>query len=107
MEKVKVADLVAEELLENVDKKDKKFIILVIILLLSLIFMVGGLSYSMFDVYHHHHGENTINVGSVLFSFDQGNNFIELINTFPVDDEVGKNLSSTGKVFINSIKLFP
>lgn len=99
VKKVEVADLVADDLLENIDKKDKRFIILIIILLLCLIFMVGGLSYSMFDVYHHHHGENTINVGSVLFSFDQGNNFIELINTFPVDDEVGKNLSGKNEYF--------
>ena len=97
--RVEVADFAAEELLEKVDKKDKKFILLLILLLTCLIFLVSSLSYSLFNVYHHNHGDNTINVGSVLFSFDQGNNFIELKDAFPVDDEVGKNLSGKNEYF--------
>lgn len=99
MKRVEVADIAADELLEQVDKKDKTFIILLILLLLCLIFLVGGLSFAMFDVYHHNHGDNTINVGSVLFSFDQGNNYIELVNAFPVEDEIGKNLTGKNQYF--------
>lgn len=99
MEKVKSADLAAEDLLESIDKKEKSFIVLLIILLCCLIFLISGLSFSVFNVYHYNHGDNTINVGSVLFSYDQGNNFIELINTFPVDDEIGKNLAGKNEYF--------
>ena len=99
VEKVKSADLAAEDLLESIDKKEKSFIVLLIILLCCLIFLISGLSFSVFNVYHHNHGDNTINVGSVLFSYDQGNNFIELINTFPVDDEIGKNLAGKNEYF--------
>ena len=98
-EKVSVADQVAEELLENVDKKDKHYIILLFILLIFLILFVSSLSFALFNVYNKGGYENNISVGSILFSYNQGENSISIIGAYPVDDEIGMNYSLDNQYF--------
>ncbi len=42
---------------------------------------------------------NIINAGSILFSYNESSNYINMINTFPMSDDLGKNLSGEGEYF--------
>ena len=98
-DKVSIADQVAEELLEDVDKKDKHYIILLFILLLFLILLVSTLSFGLFNVYYKGGYDNNISVGSILFSYNQGENSISIKNAYPVSDEIGMNYNADNQYF--------
>lgn len=98
-DKVSIADQVAEELLEKVDKKDKHYIILLLTLLLLLVLFISTLSFALFNVYHKGGYDNNISVGSILFSYNQGENSISIKDAYPVSDEIGMNYNADNQYF--------
>jgi len=83
---------------EETNEKDKKSILLVLILLLCLFFF--GMSVSIALVFSKtSRNENVINVGSVLFSYDEGNNSIRLDNAIPISDSEGMSLVKEDQYF--------
>lgn len=96
---VVVADKAADDLLEQVDKKDKIGIVLLLIMLIALILLVLGVSFGLLNHYHYGSNENVISSGSVLFSYNQGENSIKLIDAYPTNDSYGKNMSGKDEFF--------
>jgi len=84
---------------EEMEKEDRKFYFLVFILIITLIILLSTISFNILNKYVIGTDDNTIDVGSVLFSFNEGNNHVRLVNTMPVSDEVGKKMSSVNEYF--------
>ena len=93
----KLADKVADEILEEEDKKDKKLILLLLIFLFGLVFLASSITFAFVEFLGTN--DNAIEVGSVLFSYNEGSNSIELLNAFPMSDEAGKSLSGDKEYF--------
>lgn len=96
---VVVADKAADDLLEQIDKEDKTGIVLLLIMLMALIILVLGVSFGLLNYYHYGSNENVISSGSVLFSYNQGENAIKLIDAYPTNDSYGKNMSGNDEFF--------
>ncbi len=100
-----IADAVAEEIIEQDDKEKKRFLIFLLIFIICLIFLISSISFAMFG--HHHSGshDNVIDTGSVLFSFNEGSNYIEILNAYPISDQIGKNYSGDKQYFDFSVSV--
>lgn len=97
IEERELADKVADEILREEDKKDKKLILLFLLFLIALIFLVSSISFAFFN--SNDNKDNVIETGSVLFSYNEGSNNIEILNAFPTSDAVGKSLSGDKEFF--------
>lgn len=91
LENRKVADIVADEILDNTSKFDKKFLIFLILFIMLLIFLLSSVSFAIFNSYDKIYGDNVINSGSVLFSFEENSNYIRILDAVPISDNVGKS----------------
>lgn len=93
-----VADQVADEILEKQDDKDKRLIILVLFFIAILILLLSSFTFAyLFS--DEHQKDNVITTGSVLFSYSDGDNTINIENAMPIDDEVGKKLTGDDNFF--------
>ncbi len=90
LENREIADMVADEILEDDSKFDKKFLIFLLIFIMLLVFLLSSVSFAIFNSYDKIYGDNVINSGSVLFSFEEDSNYIRIINAVPISDETGK-----------------
>lgn len=86
----KLADKVADELLARDVNYDRKFLIFLLIFVVLLSFLISTVSFAIFNSYNQGSSDNTINAGSVLFSFNEDSNYIKILNASPTKDEVGK-----------------
>lgn len=122
-----VADRVAEEILTvDDDKENKQYFFLVLLFLACLIFLVSSLSFAIFDTYYNGGENNVIDVGidviiddennddnssnnhsnrvnpipgSVLFSFNEGSSYINMVDVLPMKDSLGKKLTGNNQYF--------
>lgn len=110
-----VADQVADEILVvREDSEDRKYFALLLIFLICLIFLISSLSFAIFENYYNGGNANVIDVGidvvvgdkdghgkpsSVLFSFNEGSNYIDMKDVFPTYDNVGKKLNGNKQFF--------
>ena len=97
LEERELADKVADEILQEEEKKDKKLILLLLFFLIGLIFLVSSVTFAFFDF--EDSTDNVIETGSVLFSYNEGSNNIEILNAFPMSDSIGKVLSGDKEYF--------
>ena len=74
---------------EEVEEKSNKKYLIILIILLFLLFLGGGLGV-YFIINNYENTENTINIGSVLFAYEEENTSIGIVNAFPTLDEQGK-----------------
>lgn len=81
------------------ENEDRKFYFLVFIFIITLIILLSTVSFAILNKYVAGTGNNTIDTGSVLFSFNEGDHYINLINTMPTEDSIGKNLSGNNEYF--------
>lgn len=81
------------------ENEDRKFYFLVFIFIITLIILLSTVSFAILNKYVAGTGNNTIDTGSVLFSFNEGGHYINLINTMPTEDSIGKNLSGNNEYF--------
>ena len=88
-------DLITSE--EEEEKNNKKYLIILIILLF-LLFLSGALGI-YFIINNYENKNNTINIGSVLFSYEEGNTSIGIFNAIPIPDKEGKELIKEGQYF--------
>lgn len=98
-ELVKVADKVAFEILHPKNKSENgRFVFL---LLLFIIFLTLFVSFICFSVADHFSSvkNNTITTGSVLFSFSDDSNYINMVDMYPVSDEVGMKLNGKNEMY--------
>lgn len=81
---------------ERKSNKNKVLILLIILLiLLMLLFIpIGFAVYGTFTK-----NINTVQTGSVLFSYEESSKSIKINNMFPIIDDVGKKLSGDGEYF--------
>ncbi len=93
-----VADIVADEILKNDDKSNRRFLIFLLIFIILLSFLISSISFAIFNSYDSG-SNNTINAGSVLFSFNEGSNYIEILDAYPTSDNVGKSFSKDKEYF--------
>lgn len=128
-----VADRVADEILTvEDDKENHQYFLLILLFLCCLIFLVSTLSFAIFDTYYNGGSSNYVDVdvivdkpepspdsdstddkggssiqsshfGSILFSFDEGSNYINMTNVFPTADSVGKTLTGDKEYFDFSV----
>ncbi len=98
-ELVKVADKVAFEILHPENKSENgRFIFLFLLFIVLLTLFV---SFICFSVANHFSSvkNNTITTGSVLFSFSDDSNYINMIDMYPVSDEVGMKLNGKNEMY--------
>ena len=96
-EELKVADKVADEILQKEEQEQKRLLLFVLIFVLLTLF-VSFAGFSLFKI-KQGSNNNIINSGAVMFSFNEKSNAINMQNTYPMTDEVGKKLSSFGEYF--------
>lgn len=92
-----LADQVANEIL-NEDKENQKRILILVFIFVLLTLFVSFVGFSIFKI-NRGTDNNIINAGSILFSYNESSNYINMINTFPMSDDLGKNLSGSGEYF--------
>ncbi len=92
-----IADKVANEILRK-EKKEKKAVLFFLLLFILLVFVLSYLIFSRFALYSKSE-ENGIQSGSVVFSYEEGTNRIDIKNAGSTPDEVGKNLSGSEDYF--------
>lgn len=92
-----LADQVANEIL-NEDKENQKRILILVFIFVLLTLFVSFVGFSIFKI-NRGTDNNIINAGSILFSYNESSNYINMINTFPMSDALGKNLSGEGEYF--------
>ena len=92
-----LADQVANEIL-NEDKENQKRILILVFIFVLLTLFVSFVGFSIFKI-NRGTDNNIINAGSILFSYNESSNYINMINTFPMSDDLGKNLSGEGEYF--------
>ncbi|HIS38706.1 MAG TPA: hypothetical protein IAB45_04250 [Candidatus Onthousia faecavium] len=83
--------------------KDNTKIILVIVFIIILIIAVVGVSYAA--IFYSKVGEkiNTVTTGTIMMSYSENNNGINLVDAVPMSDEVGRNLSEERQYFDFSV----
>lgn len=96
-EELKVADKVADEILQKEEHEQKRLLLFVLIFVLLTLF-VSFAGFSLFKI-KQGSNNNIINAGAVAFSYSERTNAISMINTYPMTDEVGKKLSGIGEYF--------
>ena len=96
-EELKVADKVADEILQKEEQEQKRLLIFVLIFVLLTLF-VSFAGFSLFKI-KQGSNNNIINAGAVAFSYSERTNAISMLNTYPMTDEVGKKLSGIGEYF--------
>ncbi len=92
-----LADKVADEILQK-DEEDKKRLLIFVFIFVLLTLFVSFTGFSLFKI-KQGTNNNIINAGAVLFSFNEKTNAINMQNTYPMTDEVGKKLSGDGEYF--------
>lgn len=92
-----LADQVANEIL-NEDKENQKRILILVFIFVLLTLFVSFVGFSIFKI-NRGTDNNIINAGSILFSYNESSNYINMINTLPMSDDLGKNLSGEGEYF--------
>lgn len=105
LENRKVADKVADELLSKDFKSDKRFLIFLLIFVMLLTFLISSVSFAILNSYNQGSSNNTINAGSVLFSFNEDSNYIKILDASPTKDEVGKTFTSPNHYFDFSVSV--
>lgn len=128
-----IADRVADEILTvEDDRENHQYFLLILLFLCCLIFLVSTLSFAIFDNYYNGGSSNYVDVdvivdkpeptpdsdstddkgnssikpngsNSVLFSFNEGSNYINMTNVFPTPDSVGKTLTGDKEYFDFSV----
>lgn len=86
-----IADEVADTILSHNDNEKRKFLVLLLIFIVCLTFLVSSISFAIISSYHSGSHNNIIESGSVLFSFSENSNYIEIHDAYPVSDYVGKS----------------
>ena len=83
--------------------KDNSRIILIIIFIIILIIAVIGASYAA--IFYSKTGEkiNTVTTGTLMMSYSENSNGINLVDAVPMSDEVGKSLSEERQYFDFSV----
>lgn len=111
-----IADEVADEILSSDEERERRrYFVLILIFLICLIFLIATLSFAIFDSYYNGGKTNVIDVGidtvvddddhhhddfdSVLFSFNEGSNYIDMVDVYPTSDKNGKKLSGDKQYF--------
>ncbi len=97
-ELVKVADEVAFEILHPETDDNKRFLFLLLLFIVFLTSIISFICFSMADRFNSIKN-NTITTGSVLFSFSEGSNYINMINVYPVSDDVGMKLTGSNEMY--------
>lgn len=97
-DEMELSNAMADEILEEDEKDRKKLLILLIIFLIALIFLVSSVTFALIGTYHHN-DDNIIQTGSILFSYDEKSNGIEILNAYPTKDEIGKQMKKEGEYF--------
>lgn len=92
-----LADKVADEILQK-DEEDKKRLLIFVFIFVLLTLFVSFTGFSLFKI-KQGTNNNIINAGAVLFSFNEKSNVINMQNTYPMTDEIGKKLSGDGEYF--------
>lgn len=98
----KTADIVAEEILKNDDRYDRRYLIFILIFIVLLTFLVSSVSFAILSSTSSGTA-NTISSGSVSFSFVEGENYINIVDAYPTGDSEGKTYTGDGKYFDFSI----
>ena len=93
----KVADKVADEILEKDEKEDRKLLILLLIFLFCLIFLISSVTFALIGT--NYNDDNAISTGSVLFSYVENSNNIEITNAMPISDKEGLALNKNKEYF--------
>lgn len=99
---LKIADDVALDILHPEEKNRKTFIFLVLMLLVLLTSLISFICFSMADRFNDVK-DNTITTGSVVFSFNDSRNYINMINVYPISDDVGMKLNGKGEMYEFSV----
>lgn len=97
-ELVEVADEVAYEILHPESDNNKHFLFLLLLFIIFLTSIISFICFSMSDRFNSIKN-NTITTGSVLFSFSDGNNYINMIDVYPVSDDVGMKLTGSNEMY--------
>lgn len=92
--------LVYYDVNDNENSKRRKKIIVLIFFIIILFFLLFLVSYGFFEfVGKKPINNNTINTGTVIFSYQEKTNGINLTNTLPMSDESGKMIDGENYVF--------
>ena len=97
-ELVKVADEVAFEILHPETDDNKRFLFLLLLFIVFLTSIISFICFPRADLFNSIKN-NTITTGSVLFSFSEGSNYINMINVYPVSDDVGMKLTGSNEMY--------
>lgn len=97
LDELEVADTVADEILIK-KKEEKKMILFFLLLFILLVFVLSYLIFSRFAIFSKN-TENVIQAGSIVFSYEEGSNKINIQDAEAVSDEVGKQLSGSNSDF--------
>lgn len=95
---VKVADEVAFEILHPETDNNRRFLFLLLLFIVFLTSIISFVCFSMADRFNSIRN-NTITTGSVLFSFSDGSNYINMIDVYPVSDEAGMKLNGSNELY--------
>jgi hypothetical protein len=95
---LKIADDVALEILHPEEKNGRTFIFLVLVLLILLTSIISFICFSMASRFSEVKN-NTITTGSVLFSFSDSDNYINMVDVYPISDEVGMKLTGDNEMY--------
>lgn len=79
--------------------EERKFTFLLFIFITILIILLSTVTFSLMNKYNVGSNDNTIDVGSILFSFNESTKNIELINALPISDVEGMALSGNKEYF--------
>lgn len=99
---LKIADDVALEILHPEEKNNRTFIFLVLVLLILLTSLVSFICFSIADRFNDVK-DNTITTGSVVFSFNDSRKYINMIDVYPIPDDVGTKLNGKGEMYEFSV----
>lgn len=97
-ELVRVADEVAFDILHPDIDNNKRLLFLLLLFIIFLTSIVSFMCFSMADRFNSIKN-NTITTGSVLFSFSDDSNYINMIDVYPVSDEVGMKLTGKNEMY--------
>lgn len=85
--------------------KPNRGIVPIWLLIVMLVALIAGASFITFSITDYVNnggsmgGSNNIDVGMVLFSYSEADSAIDIVNAYPMTDELGKALSGTNEYF--------
>lgn len=98
VKKLRIKDWYYCKILKNDEEKDNILLLLSLLFFVLLIFFTSYLLFSKV-IFHSNSVDNVLQSGSILFSYQEGSNVINIDEALPISDEAGRKTTKDGEIF--------